>query len=137
MVANAAELVDDGKSMPTFRLAVLARVDTHRRVILESSVFCVHALCPNTFTAFISRKLHAAVLAGSPWPLDGAVSVQTFLSDQAAPPIEVIEVVLAGNCPDVFVYVTAWLAAPIQTVGNLHLIAPASLESRSYLHLVL
>ena len=48
-------------------------------------------------------KLLAAVLAGSPWSLDGDISVQTFLTDHAAPPIEVTEVVLAGNCPDLVV----------------------------------
>ena len=38
VAAYAAELVDDGRSMSTVRLAVAAIVDAHRRVGLESSV---------------------------------------------------------------------------------------------------
>ena len=38
VAAYAAELVDDGKSMSTVRLAVSAIVDAHRRVGLESPV---------------------------------------------------------------------------------------------------
>ena len=69
------------------------------------------ALCTTAFTLCAGTrsrrspadKLLAAVLAGSPWSLDGDISVQTFLTDHAAPPIEVTEVVLAGNCPDLVV----------------------------------
>ena len=38
MAAYATELVDDGKSMSTVRLAVAAIVDAHRRVSLDSPV---------------------------------------------------------------------------------------------------
>ena len=57
-----------------------------------------------------SRRLPAdegfvAVRAGSPWALDGDIPVQTGLADQAVAPIEVTELVLAEDCPDVLIHV--------------------------------
>ena len=148
VAAYAAELVAEGKSMSTIRLAVSAIIDVHnRRVDLEwpvnagvsvtlrgsarqlalarsvdeEALAAVRATVFTLFTRTRSRRSPAdrllpAVLAGSPWALDGAVSVQTFLSDQAAAIGCITELVLAGKCPDVFVYVTTWLAAPLRIV---------------------
>ena len=47
----------------------------------------------------------AAVRAGSQWTLDGDIPVQTGLADQAEAPIEVTELMLAEDCPDVLIHV--------------------------------
>ena len=68
---------------------------------------------PDTFTAFTSDKCLAAVFTGSPRPLNGDVSVQTFLANQAIAFAGVGEPVLAGDYSDVLVHVAAWLATPL------------------------
>ena len=66
---------------------------------------CVHALCRTGSRRSPSDEGLAAVLAGSAWPLDGDVPVQTRSADQAASPVNVTELVHAGDCPDVLIHV--------------------------------
>ena len=84
------------------------------RATVSRSLCCAFTLCVGTRSRRSpADKPPAAVFTCSSRPFSGDVPVQTDLADQAAVPVNVAELVLAGDCPDALVHVTAWLAAPL------------------------
>ena len=158
VAAYAAELVAEGKSMSTVRLAVSAIVDVHRRVDLESPVNAgvsvtlrglarrvgvnqkqagpldVEALAAVRATAFTSLSCAFTLGAGTrsrrsrptnflpqSWREARGLSMAMSLCRHSSQtkqhrPSNSRRLCSQAIVLDVFVYVTAWLAAPLRTV---------------------
>ena len=76
VAAYAAELVDDGKSMSTVRLAVSAIVDAHRRVGLESPV---NAGVTETLRG-LARRVGASQRQAKPLDADALAAIRATAS---------------------------------------------------------
>ena len=100
VAAYAAELVDDGKSMSTVRLAVAAIVDAHRRVGLDSPVTAGVA---ETLRG-LSRRIGAAQKQAKPLDADALAAIRaTVLAPRTTRggSFEMEETALRRGCLDI------------------------------------